>query len=749
MASEAAGEQALSDKSARRDPRTLTTLSDILFCLSALQSEEAEVSNALTDLLNAREPILVSMTRLMSLAPELDGLQVEARTLSEKVLRTATTADRIGSKVLSLDEEMSRVKEAGDRVSQVIELKSSLSALHASIESQDWEAAALNCSRAMALPLDVISGPFAGQTVPTAENHFPPSEQLREARENLLSVFHRKFEEASRARDSTATSRFFKLFPAIGWEAEGLQAYADFVIDLVRVKVPASAKTSSSLYYITSLISLHESIAMIVDQHQPVVEKYYGPGRMKNVIIKLLGECDRVTKSLLEGWEEERSIKRKAYIHNNPPIPMFASNGRRQQPPQASEEAVMDPREIDKVLSEIAGMLGRWNMFKRFLLDSSSEPSTEDENLENAPLELSTDGSPVPPLDLEATDSQKLFNEIIFTYFIPFEIWYTRTTVDKANRMSSPDVSQIPVITTTPDDVFYILKLVISRMISTGSVLVVEQTLEQLREIVDKDYVGIIKKKLDDVYRNQTIPGSNARADKIERENRMSFTILLNDLDISASHLDRLTRDLAEGTNISQNFTNVEANIVKSYVTGFQSIEGKLKSTLRAGIEQQFNQLLRPKLRNFIPDVYNNVSYQLDEESYSTSEYQDTVRKRFVKTWEGLVDGYKDTFTDNNYRLFFGLALDALLRPWEKYVLNFKYTELGAIRFDRDLRTITTYLSSQTLFGDVREKFMRLQQASMILNLDSEEDVEAFYNSSGITWKLTAQEARTIAGLKI
>jgi len=51
---------------------------------------------------------------------------------------------------------------------------------------------------------------------------------------------------------------------------------------------------------------------MIVDQHQPVVEKYYGSGRMKSVIGKLLGECDRVTKSLLEGWEEERSIKRKA-----------------------------------------------------------------------------------------------------------------------------------------------------------------------------------------------------------------------------------------------------------------------------------------------------------------------------------------------------------------------------------------------------------------------------------------------------
>ncbi|KXN87736.1 Conserved oligomeric Golgi complex subunit 4 [Leucoagaricus sp. SymC.cos] len=741
MASGETEEQALPKKSTRRDPRTLTALPDILSCLSALQSEEAEVSDALTNLLNAREPILNSLTRLRSLVPELDGLQSEAQAFSEKVSRTATTADRIGSKVRSLDEEMSRVKEAGDRVNQVIELKSSLSALRASIESHDWEAATLNCSRAMALPLDVISGPFAEQTVPTAESHLPPSETLQEAREYLLSVFRRNFEEASRLRDSTATSRFFKLFPAIGWEAEGLQAYADFVIDLVRVRAPASAKTSSPLYYITSLTSLFESIAMIVDQHQPVVEKYYGTGKMTSVISRLLEECDRVTKSLLED------------IHNNPPIPMFTANGCRQQPAQGSEELAVDPREIDKVLSEIAGMLGRWSMFKNFLLDSQTVnkevAEEEGKDVEGAPAKPPLEDQSKSSLDLEKTGSQKLFNDIILTYFIPFEIWYTRTIVDKAHRMSSPDVSQTPVITTTPDDVFYIFKLVTSRMLSTASVFVVQRTLEQLREVVEKDYIGIIKKKLDDVYRNAVTPGSNVRADKIERENRISFIILLNDLDISASHLDRLTRDLAEGAIITQNFTDPEGEVAKSHILAFQSLGGKFKSTLRSGIEQLFNQLLRPKLRNFIPEIYNNVSYQLDEETYATSDYQDVVRKRFVKTWEGLVDGYKDPFTDNNYRMFFGLALDVLLRPWEKFVLNFKYTELGAIRFDRDLRAITTYLSSQTLFGDVRDKFTRLQQVSTILNLDAEEDVEEFYNSSGITWKITAQEARTIASLKV
>ena len=152
---------------------------------------------------------------------------------------------------------------------------------------------------------------------------------LQTAREQLLAVFQREFEKASSARDATTTSRFFKLFPSIGWEAEGLQAYASFVVDLVKVRAPASAKSkfsitftsflvlmataSSPLYYITALTALFESIALIVDQHQPVVEKYYGPGKMGLVSGRLLQEADRVTKDLLEGWEEERSMKRKVY----------------------------------------------------------------------------------------------------------------------------------------------------------------------------------------------------------------------------------------------------------------------------------------------------------------------------------------------------------------------------------------------------------------------------------------------------
>jgi len=109
----------------------------------------------------------------------------------------------------------------------------------------------------------------------------------------------------------------------------------------------------------------------------------------------------------------------------------------------------------------------------------------------------------------------------------------------------------------------------------------------------------------------------------------------------------------------------------------------------------------------------------------------------------------QDTFTESNYRIFLQAAVDVLIRPWEKHVLSQKYSELGAIRFDRDIRAISTFLTSQTTFGDIRDKFQRLQQISTLLNIDKEEDVDDFFSSSGISWRLSINEARAVVMLKV
>lgn len=112
-----------STPSALKDPRKLTNLPEILACLSSFESEEAELSASLATLLSTRDPIVSSIQRLQTLLPHFDELHNDAELLSAKVGVTAKTAERVGGRVRLLDEEMRRIREAAERVSQTIELK--------------------------------------------------------------------------------------------------------------------------------------------------------------------------------------------------------------------------------------------------------------------------------------------------------------------------------------------------------------------------------------------------------------------------------------------------------------------------------------------------------------------------------------------------------------------------------------------------------------------------------------------------
>ena len=65
----------------------------------------------------------------------------------------------------------------------------------------------------------------------------------------------------------------------------------------------------------------------------------------------------------------------------------------------------------------------------------------------------------------------------------------------------------------------------ISRLLSTGSLSGVERAFEQLRDVVERDYIGVIKKKLDDVYRSTGPSGSHVRMERAEKENQIAFTV--------------------------------------------------------------------------------------------------------------------------------------------------------------------------------------------------------------------------------
>lgn len=95
-------------------------------------------------------------------------------------------------------------------------------------------------------------------------------------------------------------------------EAEGLEAYASFVCSLVATGRPKPSFSSSKPMYFAALLTpLFEHIALIISQHQPVVEKYYGQSKMLPVAVKLTQECDRQGMGVLSQWSEERRMNKK------------------------------------------------------------------------------------------------------------------------------------------------------------------------------------------------------------------------------------------------------------------------------------------------------------------------------------------------------------------------------------------------------------------------------------------------------
>jgi hypothetical protein len=66
--------------------------------------------------------------------------------------------------------------------------------------------------------------------------------------------------------------------------------------------------------------------------------------------------------------------------------------------------------------------------------------------------------------------------------------------------MDTPDLSSQPHISSTVDDTFYLLKLVLNRLVSTGNLATLTSMREKISSIIERDYLGVLQKKMDAVY---------------------------------------------------------------------------------------------------------------------------------------------------------------------------------------------------------------------------------------------------------
>lgn len=100
----------------------------------------------------------------------------------------------------------------------------------------------------------------------------------------------------------------------------------------------------------------------------------------------------------------------------------------------------------------------------------------------------------------------------------------------QAFRIDQPDLAARPYTSSILDDAFYVLRTVMTRILSTSSLKVVSDMFKMVRTVVEEDYIEVLVGKMENVWRSvsgsMTVDGP--RKEAATREMRIVFAVSLS-----------------------------------------------------------------------------------------------------------------------------------------------------------------------------------------------------------------------------
>ncbi|PPJ56480.1 hypothetical protein CBER1_07635 [Cercospora berteroae] len=762
---------------------TAGSADDIRAALQELSQREAAVTSRLDTLLNSQKDLNRQLSRLDLARAQLGSQVVATRNIGNGMLsNAASTAHRISGAVKKLDQEQAAVKATVEVVEQVAELKACVLGVHGSMGApQDWETAADYLHRAFQIPDSVIDGAFAEEIVPTAEVPDPPRVTLNNAAESLKGLFMREFEKAEADGDGARITRFFKLFPLIGRSDVGLEAYGRYVCTGIAKRARgnmSSTRGRDGMFYAQALTKLFEHIAQIVEGHQPLVERHYGPGSMTKVIERIQMEADRQGGLVLDSWSEDRRVHRRLTEIKSYPFNFFVQSFLPPQKPslptrtgspapgsgRTSEDDSVDMKEIDALLNESAIMLSRWSLYTRFL---AGKTSAHDQNRD--------DDLHLPSFLVHSTLQRKI-TDLLIDPFNAMATFFFRRSVEKSFQIDEPPSdltlnpnkqlgSSPPFITSAVDDIMYIVDQVLKRTLSTSQLGIVRNVIPAVGRVLGNDFFGMEQRKMrDESYPKAAIQGALPPENLI-----ISFLVLINNLDVATDYVRRIIRTCLGQASGDQRVQNEDDSaLLDTFPFGKES-EGaetvlrameknfaeKTAVLLNEAIEVMLKQVMRPRLRPVFTETFKNIEYDEEDTAGDDASSDDLVAQRFERGWQAFTLPIQRIATPHVYDKLITATITHLARTLEKRIWSYygRVNELGAVRLERDVAAMVAIAVKGGKY-ELRDAFARCTQMTLIMNMEDDEWEEISKLTgiqleweTGIDWKLDADERRRVRAI--
>lgn len=738
--------------------------------LSKLKREEDNINNDLSALLSKQCQIEARMGGITRAITKLDTINKDTKKLDDQITHTALLANSVSAKVRRLDLARNRVSQSQQRVHDLIDLQLCSQGVTKAVDDEDYEVAAAHISRFLAMDLQLLKR--TADDVQGSESISESVRTLEAGTSKMREVTVRRFEEAVKKDDLASVERFFKIFPLLGHHQEGIEKFSKYICTKVSLKNQkelrntmdlAKAEKRVDLAYADAMTSLLENFARVLEVNQPIVEAYYGPGHLLEMLKILQHQCDTDVKKLLDEFVKVRKIDlRKQKVNETRSRSSGGSSSAGSTPlghyrmNSGGSIDKLNPKDVDGTIIEITVMHSRVELYFRFMkrrVASDIEESAEGKTAQNEKLDSLNK-------ILQQSDLRRQTQELLGTYLL-LERFFMEESVIKAIALDLHENGQLS--SSMVDDVFFILRKSIRRSLTTMSVNGTCAVINNAATCLDNDFVHALKSHLQLGYPSGYIDlaqAYNAIQNSLQQgklhssdneKARTNFLVYLNNADISTEYIETLWKSMEqEITGAYSSMTSVEKQLIDSCLSELKSVRDTLKACVDFGLQQLRSSAILPRLHPWV-DQYLNYKHQLTEDELSAYEAGETFVQFLIVQIDGLLNTFKQFLTPRNYDALISIIASELTLRLERAIKKCTFNRLGGLVLDQEVRALGAYLASATSWS-VRDKMTRLTQIATILNLEKVAEISEYWNpqnaSELTSWRISQNEVRTILTLR-
>lgn len=498
------------------------SLEDAELALENLAHQELQLIIDTEELFKKQVHYVKQIDQLRAHTPNTDQINTSTKRLASLVDSSTLLVGDVCSRFRQIDLAKNRLDDCLTRISDILDLKTCRVGLMNAMQSSNYEEAAMHIKRFLSIDQKelqktiniIICGDQVSYWPQSKTNHLlmnldnksePPNDQqtvasdvkqatqvnssnlkhnsldprsinlalreLGEARVKLLHLCRDSMAKAIKDGNSRDIERFFKIFPMLNEHQDGLSRYSEYLKDMIVNQRVGEILGSKEVNQADKLAALYESIAKLIDSHQPLIETYYGPGHLIEVIKAIQKECDRLSRKILEEFRNETQLQAVAKIVRSSSLYIVNQNIAPQYKQSTSQlnlaPSKLDPRSVDKILNEMSLIVSRSEVYLSFVVqrikdDMQSKSENEAQRKTNQ-VELYN-------MIFYECELNHLTQEVGGIY-VMLEQFYLNESSKKAIVMDQIDIDPAHscLISSMLDDIFFIIKKCTKRAVSTRS----------------------------------------------------------------------------------------------------------------------------------------------------------------------------------------------------------------------------------------------------------------------------------------